>query len=534
MPLSHDVFLPILAHELTQDFYALDPRSDNGKMLLFGLQVLNHLSNGAELNSKLTEEEQIKELLQGYRILYCPDASRITRRLRISKGQSEEEHDYKLIALKKIGEGAFAEVYRVFDPVLQKEVACKVLFDKSYFMGKYGSEGIEYLQRFKREVRILKDEINHPSIIELYKIKLENDPVLFTMPLAENSLNEWLEANQDTSEEVRISIFKDILSGVAYLHDCKISHRDLAPHNILLFKNMDGVLSAKVSDFGLAKDHRSLSAITGLSVSGYGREAFTAPEQMKSLKNADQLSDIYSLGALLYYLITGESPERRFTKLINYQLIVGKAMEEDRSKRYQTVSELTDDLNWITKRSFNIADHMFYSLKTNEGKGLGDITYVLNCISSVQVEPEDDIREKFIKPLISIPLEILKECVRYETIMLPFMHITRENISKAKDCAEEEWNQTSLRIIEVFRGSQNLVLQIDAIFILMVISLKMNNKLAQLILREIMGSLVSFSRISVHVSQLIEKYFFAYYELLISILKDIQYPTDIRDVLNDY
>ncbi|MFH5185600.1 protein kinase [Paenibacillus sp. TAB 01] len=530
LPLSNDVFLPVLAHELTDDFHALNPKSDGGKIMLFALQVLNYLNAGEELFSKPTEE-QIKELLQGYHILFCPDATRITHRLWISKEQNEAVHNYNLIALEKIGEGAFAEVYRVFDPVLKKEVACKVLFEKSYFLSEYGKEGEDYLQRFKKEVRILKDKIIHPNIIDIYNVELEQERILFTMPLAENSLEKWLELNPGVSNEVRISIFKDILSGVAYLHDCEINHRDLAPHNILLFKNEDGTVLAKVADFGLAKDHRSLSASTSLSVGGYGRWGFAAPEQMKSLKNADHLSDIYSLGTLLYYLFAGEPPSPRFKTIINHHLIIAKAMEEERSKRYQTVSELMDDIN----SSLAKESHSFLSLSIYGFQDFFvDVAHVLDCMTAVRIEASNEVFERFIRPLISIPLEVLKECIKNEKVMIPFMNIARENISRLEGCSEEDWNQISLRIAGVFRGTQNLGLQTDAIYILMVVALEVNNNLAQLILVEIMRFLVSYSKISVQMAQLIEKHFFSYHELLISILKDIHYPIDIRDVLNDY
>lgn len=535
LPLSRDVFLPLLAHELTDDFHALDPRSEGGKMMLFALQVLNHVNSGAAPFSKL-DEEQIKGILQGYRILFCPDANRITHRLRISKGKNGEVHNYQLIALEKIGYGAFAEVYRVFDTVLQRELACKVLYDKSHFLQMYGKEGGDYLQRFKREVKLLQEKIFHQNIIGVHKIKLEDEPALFTMPLAETSLDKWLELNPAISEEERLSIYKDILSGVAYLHNYKISHRDLAPHNILLFKKKDGTILAKVSDFGLAKDHRSLSTLTGLSVSGYGRGGFTAPEQMKSLKNADHLSDIYSLGALFYYIFSGKSPEQRFTSPIKYQLIVGKAMEEDRSQRYQTVGELMDDINQFNKKILTKDDeHSFYSLKTYEFKDFSvDVIHVLNCVSRAQIETPNEVLEKFIKPFISIPREIIIECAKYETVMIPFMHITRKNISRAMDCSEEEWNQISLLADGIYKGAQNLGVQINSISLIIIVALEMKNRLAQSILVKILGSLVSQSEISQQVAYIIEKDFSSYQEILISLLKDIQYPLDIRDVLNDY
>ena len=531
LPLSRVIFLPILAHKLTDDFHGLAPKSDGGKMMLFALQALNHLDKGAEITLK-PDEEQIKDILQGYGIVFCPDSNKFAQRLWISGSNNDEDYRYQLIPLTKIGLGAFAEVYRVFDPIAKKEMACKVLFEKAYFLQSYGKEGEDYLLRFKREVKLLREKISHHNIIEIDKIRLEHDPVFFTMPLAETSLEKWLELNPTSSQETKLCIFKDILHGVAHLHDYKISHRDLAPHNILLFPQSDGTKLAKVADFGLAKDHRSLSSITRYSNMSYGREAFTAPEQRKSLKNADFLSDIYSLGALLYYIFSGKSPEQRFTSFIKYQLIVGKAMEEDRSKRYQNVQELMDNINQLDNNS---AQNTFNSLKTYEFKDLlVDVNHVLKCLPSVYVEKSDQVQEKFVRPFLSIPTDVLMECAKNETVMIPFMHIAKENFSKAIDCNEEEWNHVSLLMSGIYKGAQNSGLKIYSLNLILMIALEKKNPLAQTILVRIMGSLASQGKLSQPIAHIIETEFSTYRELLISLLKDIHYPLDIRDVLNDY
>ncbi|WP_409342864.1 protein kinase domain-containing protein [Paenibacillus sp. MBLB4367] len=530
LPLSNDIFLPILAHKLTDDFHALVPKSDGGKMMLFALQVLNCLDKGADIISN-PDEEQIKDILHGYRILFCPESNKLAHRLWISESQNGENYKNQLIPLENIGSGAFAEVHRIFDPIAKREMACKVLFEKSVFLQRYGKEGEDYLLRFKREVRLLREKISHHNIVEIDKVQFEHDPVLFTMPLAETSLEKWLVLNPTVSEETKLSIFKDILYGVAHLHDYKISHRDLAPHNILLFPQSDGNRLAKVADFGLAKDHRTISSITRHSNMSYGREAFTAPEQKKSLKNADALSDIYSLGALLYFLISGKSPEQRFTSFIKYQPIVGKAMEEDRSKRYQTIQELMEDLINSSAQS----NYSFGSLKTYEFKDLRvDVNHVLKCLPAVQVEQPDQVLGKFIRPFLSIPTDVLTECTKNETVMIPFMHIAIENISRAIDCNEEEWNRISILISGIYKGVQNLVLQIYSLNLLLIIALEKKNPLAQTILVDTMSPLVSQGKLSQQIANIIEKEFSTYHDLLISLLKDTHYPSDIRFVLNDY
>lgn len=533
LSLKSDIFLPMLAYKLTDNFHALTPKSDSGKMMLFALQVLNHLDNGADIILK-PDEDQITDILQGYRIKFCPASNKLAHRLWISESNNDGDYRYQLIPLIKIGSGAFAEVCRVFDPIAKKEMACKVLFEKAIFLQWYGKEGEDYLLRFKREVKLLREKISHQNIIEIDKMQLEHDPAFFTMPLAETSLEKWLELNPTLSEETKLCIFKDILNGVSYLHDYKISHRDLAPHNILLFPQSDETRLAKVADFGLAKDHRSLSSITRHSNTSYGREAFTAPEQKKSLKNADFLSDIYSLGALLFYIYSGKSPEQRFTSFIRYQHIVGKAMEEDRSKRYQSVKELMDDINQTINNSVQNS-YSFNSLLTYEFRDLRmDVDHVLKCLPTVYVESPGQVREKFVRPFIAIPTDVLTKCVKNETVMIPFLHIAKENISRAKDCSEAEWNHVSLRLSGIYEGGENLGLKIYSLNLILIIALEKKNPLAQTILVGIIEALEGQGRLSQQIAHMIEKEFSTYYELLISLLKDIHYPLDIRDVLNDY
>ncbi|MNB94000.1 Serine/threonine-protein kinase PrkC [compost metagenome] len=532
LPLKSNIYLPMLAYEFTGDYDYFSPKSDGGKMLLFALQVLNHLTLGTELILN-PNEEQIEDILKGNNILFCPDATKKTNRLWIL--DNEEERDYQLIPLKKIGEGSFAEVYRVFDPILKKELACKVLFERSRIFKNNEVEGDDHYLRFKREVKFLKEKASHRNIIEISKIQLVNEPFLFTMPLADTSLDEWLGLNSNISEDIRISIFKDILSGIAYLHDRKISHRDLAPHNILLFKESDGTIVVKVADFGLAKDKRSQSKSTGLFVYGYGRAGYTAPEQLNSLKSADHLSDIYSLGAMLYYLLSGRSPEERYRKTVKYQLIVMKAMEEERTKRYQTTKELIDDINLMDRKSMRKENFPFYSLENYEFKDFSaDVNYVLKCIASVQVEDSDGVIEKFIVPFKSIPINVFVECAKYDALMIPFVQMTEVNISNISNNNEADWDQVSLLIDCIYYETQNIALQINVTRILMNIALKFNNLMAQSLLVGVLVSMNSFTLISQQVAFIIETNYSDYRDLLKCLLQEIEYPHEIQGVLNDY
>lgn len=253
-------------------------------------------------------------------------------------------YKFELIVLEEIGRGSFAVVYKVFDPEIKKIVACKVLYPNDYFKQVYGKNEDEYLLRFNREVRLLTKELRHINIVNVLKAKLDDMPFWFTMPLADFTLYQWIKDNKKASETERLKIYLDILAGVKYLHKNDKFHRDLAPNNILLYVTENG-LEVKIADFGLAKDINSMSFLTGSSKRGYGHEYFADPNQRYSLASSTHLSDIYSLGALLYYIIRGDLPKvkKMFYAPVLCQDIVTKAMDKP-ERRYQSVSELENDL----------------------------------------------------------------------------------------------------------------------------------------------------------------------------------------------
>ena len=152
----------------------------------------------------------------------------------------------------------------------------------------------------------------------------------------------------------------------------------------------------------------------------------------------------------------------------------------------------------------------------------------------VYVEKPDQVLEKFVRPFLSIPTDVLMECAKNETVMIPFIHIAKENISRAMDCNEEECNHVSLLMSGIYKGAQNLGLKIYSLNLILIIALEKKNPLAQTILVGVMGSLASQGKLSQQIAHIIEKEFSTYHELLISLLKDTYYPLDIRDVLNDY
>lgn len=541
LPMHEDVFLPMLAYELTGDSQALNPSADGGKMVLYALQVIDHIDHGTDIMEKLTDD-QMADVFGRHRILYRPDINgEMKRKLYIydEDEASEKTHSEELIVLEKIGAGSFAKVFRIHDVSLNKEMACKILFDKNHFRQIYGKDGDEYLQRFIREVRVLKKELDHPNVITLDKVQLQKAPFCFTMPVADCSLESWVEDNQDTTEEMRLHLFKQILTGVKYLHDQKIYHRDLAPNNILLFKSTDGSLRARIADFGLVKDHRSLSVLTRNSINGYGRGGFTAPEQMKSLAESDHLSDIYSLGALLYYVLSGQLPERRFASPTNYSFIVAKAMEDERCKRYQTISEFMKDLDESVLRRLSYGQVMFSNLIEYKQKDSTiDIHYVLECLSKARIEQPDHVYDLFVKPFLSIPSEVLALCCKYEISMIPFVEIFGRNLGNlhfhTMVLTQSDWEQIIRRIEILFLNAEDRGLKLSIIKMTLNCAFVFQVSFAHQLIGRMFEALPLDDGIAEEIAHNIEKDYLSYHEELIQILEGREYPTPIRFALNDF
>lgn len=448
---------------------------------------------------------------------------------------------FELIVLKEIGSGSFARVYQVYDPTLDKEMACKILFPKTYFRDMYGNDGEEYLLRFKREIRLLSRELKHPNIVSVDKVQHGTARRWFTMPLADSSLKDWIENNPTASEETRMHIYKQILAGVKYLHDCKQCHRDLAPSNILIYISDNGSLQVCIADFGLAKDQKSHSFLTGTSIKGYGRSSYTAPEQLSSLSLADHISDIYSLGAILYNLFSGEPPELRNDKPIIFQSIVSKAMSNKREDRYSTSDELLEDLkNAINRKSLNdfssfhqLNKYQYtYSFKT-------DIPCLLDYLLLAKNEPANKIYHYFITPFLSIPRELLRQCCLHEEVVISFIKVLKANLStlyeKSVGYPVDKLNEINERIVTMFEASKDEKLKLPILNILLMNALIYKQLDAHKLVSKIIEALTKESEIfNIKVANMIEDDFINQFDVLKNLLEGKDYPSQIRYTIGDW
>jgi serine/threonine protein kinase len=212
----------------------------------------------------------------------------------ISPGQELDGFKIK----KEIGRGGMAIVYLASDSRLERDIAIKVLPQNLI-------HDAQLCHRFEKEAR-LAASMTHPNIIPVYSVGQSQggQPYIAMAYLSGGSLGDRLK-NGSLPYEEALSITSGILSGLSYAHDKGIIHRDIKPDNILFSE----VGLPIIADFGIAAAIIGSKTATNLSIS-IGTPLYMSPEQFKG-QPADNRSDLYSVGALLYQTITGRPPFNR-------------------------------------------------------------------------------------------------------------------------------------------------------------------------------------------------------------------------------
>jgi eukaryotic-like serine/threonine-protein kinase len=196
---------------------------------------------------------------------------------------------------KLVGSGGMSSVYRANDRMLERKVALKILHSRL-------GDDDEYVERFRREARAVA-QLAHPNIVTVIdRGEDEGRQFIVFEYIDGKTLKELADAEGPMSIDDVLSLGIGVASGLAFAHERGIVHRDVKPQNVLL--NGDG--RAKVTDFGIA---RSLDVEHGVTQTGtvLGTSNYIAPEQASG-QPIDDRSDVYSLGVVLYELLTGEVP----------------------------------------------------------------------------------------------------------------------------------------------------------------------------------------------------------------------------------
>lgn len=194
---------------------------------------------------------------------------------------------------QQIGSGGMANVYRAHDEILNRTVAIKVL--RSEF-----SHNEQFIRRFEREAHAAAS-LNHPNIVAIYDVGDERDIYYIVMEHVDGmTLKQYLQEEYISVDEA-LRIMGQICDAIDHAHANRIIHRDIKPQNMMI----DQSGNVKVTDFGIAVAMSNATLTHTMSV--LGSVHYFSPEQARG-KFADEKSDIYSLGAVLYELVTGRVP----------------------------------------------------------------------------------------------------------------------------------------------------------------------------------------------------------------------------------
>lgn len=253
----------------------------------------------------------------------------------------------------ELGRGAMGVVYRALDPVLDRTVAVKTIALSADPEERERSEA-----RFYQEAKAAGG-LNHPAIITIHDVGREGGMVWMAMELLEGTELRHLLANERMGVERALDIVGQVADALGYAHERGVVHRDIKPANIMILRGGQ----VKIMDFGIARLWISdVKTQTGMLL---GSPKYMSPEQAMG-SGVDQRSDIFSLGVVLYEMLTGNPPfaGKDVTQLLYnvstvmppppstinravpemVDLVIAKALAKDPADRYPTAAEMQADL----------------------------------------------------------------------------------------------------------------------------------------------------------------------------------------------
>lgn len=247
---------------------------------------------------------------------------------------------------ESLGQGGFGEVYPAYrlddegNRVDENDDLAMKLLKREW------CDSEEVVARFKREVQLQQQELDHENVMPIVARNLSADPPYFVMPRATHDLKSLLEDGLADRRDEAMDIFHDVLDAIAHAHERGVIHRDIKPGNVLFVEE-----TPKVSDFGFGK--RMAPDATDLTQTGqwFGSQRYMAPEQM-SAREVTPAADVYSLGKVLGELLTGERPEaflfEKDKMPQEFRYFLGRCCDSDPTKRYSNAREMQDALRVLT------------------------------------------------------------------------------------------------------------------------------------------------------------------------------------------
>jgi eukaryotic-like serine/threonine-protein kinase len=264
--------------------------------------------------------------------------------------------DKRYVIKRKLGSGGMADVYLAEDQELGRRVALKLLDDRH-------ASDEQFVERFRREAQSAAG-LNHPSIVSIFDRGQAEGTYYIAMEFLDGrTLKELLVRNGPTPPPIAIDYARQILGALAFAHRHGIVHRDIKPHNIIV--RPDGRL--KVTDFGIARSGASQMTEAGSIV---GTAQYLSPEQARGAP-VDPRSDLYSLGIVLYEMLTGKvpftgdtpveiamkhlsqvpDPPSKLRPEVPHDLdaVVMRALAKDSDQRYGSAEEMDADLARVAR-----------------------------------------------------------------------------------------------------------------------------------------------------------------------------------------
>lgn len=270
---------------------------------------------------------------------------------------------------ERIGAGGMADIYKAEDIAENKTVAVKIL--KNEFAGSG-----DFLRRFRNESKAIA-LLSHPNIVKIFDVGFAEKVQFIVMEYIDGiTLTEYIEKQGVLKWREALDFTRQILKALQHAHDRGIVHRDIKSQNVMLLK--DGTI--KVMDFGIARFNREIDKT--ISEKAIGSVHYISPEQARG-DVTDEKSDLYSVGIMLYEMLTGVKPFDGDDPLsialmhtnknpkrpaeINSSIPEGleeitlRAMQKDPAKRYQTAGEMISDLREFEKNPSIVFEYKYFT-----------------------------------------------------------------------------------------------------------------------------------------------------------------------------
>lgn len=308
-----------------------------------------------------------------------------------------------------IGVGGMAVVYKAYDNIDDRIVAVKILKDE--FLANE-----EFRRRFKNESKAIA-VLSHPNIVKVYDVSYGDRLQYIVMEYVEGiTLKEYIQQQGVINHREAVFFVMQILRALQHAHDKGIVHRDIKPQNILLLEN--GAI--KVTDFGIARF--SASETRTMTDSTIGSVHYISPEQARG-DITDDKADIYSVGVMLYEMLTGRLPfesdntvsvaimqlqqDPEMPRKINPEIPIGleqiiiRAMQKNVNDRYQSAAEMLLDLEEFKR---NTSIRFDYDYSNNEPTKY--IPHITNKVQAVDTENDDENSDSPVVKNRTIPILI--------------------------------------------------------------------------------------------------------------------------------